>query len=77
MGIGNTASEFEQPIGLAEAAKLVGIPKKTLIGLAAKHLFPATKIGKRWVTRKSVIDNWLNDRLKSGREKPASSGEER
>lgn len=75
METGHTASEFEPPIGLAEAAELVGIPKKTLIGLAAKHQFPAAKIGKRWVTRKSVIDNWLNERLNSGREKSASSGE--
>ena len=72
MAIGHTTSEFESPIGLAEASKLVGIPKKTLIGLAAKQQFPATKIGKRWVTRESVIDNWLKERLNSGREKSAS-----
>lgn len=74
MAIGHIASEngFEQPIGLAEAAKLVGIPKKTLLRLAARNEFPATKIGKRWLTRQTVIDNWLTERLNSGRERSAS-----
>jgi excisionase family DNA binding protein len=67
---------FETPIMMSEASRLVGIPRKTLLRLAAQNRFPAAKIGKIWVTRKSAIDNWLNEKLNSSREKSASSGEQ-
>lgn len=67
------AFQFETLIGLDVASELVGVPYKTLVRQAAEGTFPAAKIGKRWKTRRSAIDEWFRERVNSRREKSASS----
>jgi len=50
---------FEQLLTLKEAADLLGIHWKTLEIQARRGEVPATKIGKRWRFRISVLNEWL------------------
>jgi excisionase family DNA binding protein len=67
--------QCEPLITLAQAAQLVNRPEKTLLRLAAAGEFPALKVGKCWRTRESLIDAWVNERIKLQREKSASTQE--
>lgn len=57
---------FEQLITLREAADLLGIHWKTLEIQARRGEVPATKIGKRWRFRTSLLDQWLTSRFAPG-----------
>jgi excisionase family DNA binding protein len=54
---------FEPLLSLREAADLLGVHWKTLEIFARRGQIPATKVGKRWRFRASVLDRWLADRL--------------
>ncbi len=54
---------FEELLTLKEAANLLGIHWKTLEGQARRGLVPATKVGKRWRFRATVLDEWLTQRF--------------
>ncbi len=54
---------FEQLLTLKEAANLLGIHWKTLEGQARRGLVPATKVGKRWRFRATVLDDWLTQQF--------------
>jgi len=60
---------FEPLLGLREAADLLGVHWKTLEIFARRGQIPATKVGKRWRFRASVLDHWLADRLAPQRPK--------
>lgn len=57
------AKVFEQLLTLKEAAVLLGIHWKTLELQARRGQIPATKIGRRWRFRTSVLDEWLKQRF--------------
>jgi excisionase family DNA binding protein len=68
--IAKTAEEkspinFEPPLDLEEAARVLGMHPKTLEGKAREHKIPAFKVGKRWRFRLSSLDKWLENGLKS------------
>jgi excisionase family DNA binding protein len=54
---------FEPLISLCEAAELLGMHWKTLEAFAREGRVPATKVGKRWRFRASVLDRWIHSRL--------------
>jgi excisionase family DNA binding protein len=54
---------FEPLLSLREAADLLGVHWKTLEIFARRGQIPATKVGKRWRFRATVLDRWLADRL--------------
>jgi excisionase family DNA binding protein len=43
-------------LSLSETAELLGIPRSTVADLARRGELPATKLGKRWVFRRSYLD---------------------
>jgi len=57
------SNSFEPLLPLREAAELLGMHWKTLEAFAREGRVPATKIGKRWRFRASVLDRWIHSRL--------------
>ncbi len=55
-----TSVIFERLLTLKEAADLLGMHWKTVEVLARRGQIPATKIGKRWRFRTSLLDEWLS-----------------
>lgn len=64
---------FEQLLTLKEAADLLGIHWKTLESQARRGQIPATKIGKRWRFRTSVLNDWVAARFTPANVESASS----
>lgn len=58
------ASEFEPLLDTEEAARLLRIHPKTLRRNARLGEIPATRIGRLWRFRVSVLNEWL-DRIAS------------
>jgi excisionase family DNA binding protein len=56
---------FEPPVDSRTASAAVGIHYKTLERLARKGLVPATKLGRSWQFRLSILSDWFNGKLKS------------
>jgi len=54
---------------IEEVAKYIKISERTIYDWAQKGDIPAGKLGNVWRFRKSEIDQWVNDRLKSNRSK--------
>lgn len=46
----------EDVLGLRETAELLGLPRSTLADLARRGEIPAVKLGRRWVFRRSLLD---------------------
>jgi len=46
------------------------IPQSTMYKLCQHGEIPATKIGRHWRFRKSLVDDWPKNRMTRGREKP-------
>jgi excisionase family DNA binding protein len=57
------SNSFEPLLPLREAAELLGMHWKTLEAFAREGRVPATKVGKRWRFRASVLDRWIHSRL--------------
>jgi hypothetical protein len=60
---------FEPPVGSRTAAAAIGIHYKTLERMARNGLVPATKLGRSWQYRLSILSDWFNGELKSNSEK--------
>jgi excisionase family DNA binding protein len=60
-----TIRNFEQPVDSRTAAAFLGIHYKTLERMARKGEVPATKLGKSWQFRLSVLSKWFDAQLNS------------
>ncbi len=52
---------------IEEVAKYIKISERTIYDWAQKGDIPAGKLGNVWRFRKSEIDHWVNERLKSNK----------
>jgi excisionase family DNA binding protein len=51
--------EYPENMNLKTAAKYLGVPAATVQRLLENYEIPAAKIGRHWLFKKSVIDEWL------------------
>lgn len=49
----------EDVLSLGQASDLLGVPRSTLADLARRHEVPATKLGRRWIFRRSLLERRL------------------
>jgi excisionase family DNA binding protein len=68
---------FESPVDSRAAAAAIGIHYKTLERLARKGLVPATKLGRSWQFRLSILSDWFNGQLKSNSETNSRANEKK
>ena len=58
--------QTEKPMDIHEAgAYLNGIYPKTLEAMARNGQVPAAKLGRHWVFYRSLLDQWLKDKMLS------------
>jgi len=60
---------------IEEVAKYIKISERTIYDWAQKGDIPAGKLGNVWRFRKSEIDQWVNDKLKSTKTKDPALNE--
>lgn len=68
---------FEPPVDSRTAAAAIGIHYKTLERLARKGLVPATKLGRSWQYRLSILSDWFSGKLKSNSETNSQANEKK
>ena len=68
----NQTTPFEPPVDSRMAAPAVGIHYKTLERMARKGEVPATKLGRSWMFRLSVLSDWLDRKMRSNSEEKSA-----
>jgi excisionase family DNA binding protein len=68
---------FEPPVDSRTASAAIGIHYKTLERLARKGLVPATKLGRSWQFRLSILSDWFNGQLESNSETNSQANEKK
>ena len=56
-------SEFREVMDIIELSKYLGIGKSKIYSLIRQKKIPASRIGRQYRFSKSVIDQWLQERL--------------
>jgi PTS system nitrogen regulatory IIA component len=51
---------------LEEVAAYLRLTPQTIYKWAQERRIPAAKLGKEWRFRKSIVDRWLDDRMRGG-----------
>lgn len=68
---------FEPPVDSRTAASAIGIHYKTLERMARQGLVPATKLGRSWQFRLSILSDWFNGELKSNTKANSNANEKK
>jgi len=58
-----TRSEFREVMDIIELSNYLGIGKSKIYSLIRQKKIPASRIGRQYRFSKSVIDQWLKERL--------------
>lgn len=54
------SDEFDNYIGVDEAARYLGVSSVTLRSWLKKNEVPAHKVGKLWKFKRLELDSWIN-----------------
>ena len=73
MAAGTTQGQLalREVMDIRQAADYLGISGDTLYRYASEGFVPAFKLGNRWRFRKSLLDNWMDE--KSGVTQPVEA----
>lgn len=61
----STTCTFEPLIDAEAAARSLSLHPKTLMKMAREKRIPAFHVGRYWLFRASLLDQWLNGQLQS------------
>jgi excisionase family DNA binding protein len=84
MAAGTTQGQLalREVMDIRQAADYLGISGDTLYRYASEGFVPAFKLGNRWRFRKSLLDNWMDEKsgvtpkaavVEPGKKKPVGS----
>jgi excisionase family DNA binding protein len=59
-------ADAREVMNIRQASQYLGISPDTLYKYASEEIIPAFKLGNRWRFKKSILDNWMEDRSLSG-----------
>jgi excisionase family DNA binding protein len=57
-------SETREVMNIHQAAHYLGISSDTLYKYVAAHELPAFKLGNRWRFKRSLLDNWIEEKAR-------------
>lgn len=55
-------ADAREVMNIRQASQYLGISPDTLYKYASEEVIPASKLGNRWKFKKSILDNWMEDR---------------
>lgn len=67
---------MRERVDAGRAADVLGIPRRTVLDLAAKGTIPAAKVGRRWTFSEVQLRDWLKKQEERCRD-PGSGGKPR
>ena len=56
--------EFREVMSLRQASQYLGVSPDTLYRYICNGVVPAFKLGSRWKFRKSVLDRWMERKMR-------------
>jgi excisionase family DNA binding protein len=59
-------ADAREVMNIREASQYLGISPDTLYKYVSEETIPAFKLGNRWKFKKSILDNWMEDRSLGG-----------
>ncbi len=82
-GAAHVQVSMREVMDIRQAAEYLGISGDTLYRYASEGFIPAFKLGNRWRFRKSLLDNWMDEKsgvkgtaaeeeVEAGRRKPVA-----
>jgi len=55
-------ADAREVMNIRQASQYLGISPDTLYKYASEEIVPAFKLGNRWKFKKSILDDWMEDR---------------
>ena len=55
-------ADAREVMNIRQASQYLGVSPDTLYKYVSEDLIPAFKLGNRWKFKKSILDNWMEDR---------------
>ena len=55
-------ADAREVMNIRQASQYLGISPDTLYKYVSEEIIPAFKLGNRWKFKKSILDNWMEDR---------------
>ena len=55
-------ADAREVMNIRQASQYLGISADTLYKYVSEETIPAFKLGNRWKFKKSILDNWMEDR---------------
>ena len=55
-------ADAREVMNIRQASQYLGISADTLYKYVSEEVIPAFKLGNRWKFKKSILDNWMEDR---------------
>jgi excisionase family DNA binding protein len=59
-------ADAREVMNIRQASQYLGISADTLYKYVSEETIPAFKLGNRWKFKKSILDNWMEDRSLNG-----------
>jgi excisionase family DNA binding protein len=59
--------DFREVMSLRQASQYLGVSPDTLYRYICDGVVPAFKLGSRWKFRKSVLDRWMERKMRQSR----------
>lgn len=59
-------ADAREVMNIRQASQYLGISADTLYKYVSEEIIPAFKLGNRWKFKKSILDNWMEDRSLNG-----------
>jgi excisionase family DNA binding protein len=63
-------ADAREVMNIRQASQYLGISADTLYKYVSEETIPAFKLGNRWKFKKSILDNWMEDRSLNGEPRP-------
>jgi len=63
-GVASGMRESREVMNLRQASHYLGVSPDTLYRYICTGLVPAFKLGSRWKFRKSVLDRWMEEKMR-------------
>lgn len=59
---GTSMADAREVMNIRQASHYLGVSPDTLYKYVSEDLIPAFKLGNRWKFKKSILDDWMEDR---------------
>jgi len=68
-GLGIMAADSREVMNIRQASQYLGVSPDTLYKYVSEERIPAFKLGNRWKFKKTILDQWMEEKSTAGETK--------